>query len=165
MWMIPGVTLTVKTVPVLESLQLSAGWEVRKSLVRTQASVRKSPGPWGGHISLEHFVEGWWTGEPDSLEYKVRNRTLSGIGKERLVWKINVWGWRKSLVLSGKYRMMGIVMEDWCVSMYFPGIFIFKENFITLLRYSYLSVRKTENKYPSPHNPLVPGNTFWFNTL
>lgn len=27
------------------------------------------------------------------------------------------------------------------------------ENFITLLRYSYLSVRKTENKYPSSQSP------------
>lgn len=46
-------------------------------------------------------------------EYKVRHRTLSGIGQREVGVENKMYeGGGKSLVLSGKYRMMGIVMED-----------------------------------------------------
>ena len=67
-------------------------------------------------------------------EHKVRNRTLSGIGQREVgVEKKMYEGGGKSLVLSGKYRMMRTVMENWCVRMYFPGTFIFKENFYHII--------------------------------
>lgn len=61
--------------------------------------------------------------------------TLSGIGHTEVGVENKMYeGGGKSLVLSGKYRMMRTVMEDWCVNMYFPGIFIFKENFYHIIK-------------------------------
>ena len=68
-------------------------------------------------------------------EYKARNRTLPGIGHTEVGVENKMYeGGGKSLVLSGKYRTMRTVMEDWCVNMYFPGIFIFKENFYHIIK-------------------------------
>lgn len=68
-------------------------------------------------------------------EYKVRNRTLPGIAHTEVGMEDKIYeGGGKSLVLSGKYRMMRTVMEGWCVNTYFPAIFIFKENFYHIIK-------------------------------